>query len=157
MNKRTTQISCLMGYWSHILYSRVLYFYVVLLIYKLSCTQISKELKSVSHIKLSMLGDPQNHHTLIQKETLNNIYTKDLKILSLGTTQFYEQLKRLFRGHRKSSPSSTSILNPIQAYVGVTGRRENKWFLALHSLKITGLDQLLHFTAKKSNSGRIRW
>lgn len=50
--EKIAQISCLMDYWSYSIYNRVKLSTTtnLLLIYKLSCTQILKELKSGSHI-----------------------------------------------------------------------------------------------------------
>lgn len=89
-----TQISSLMGYWSHIQQRyKVSTSTLVLLIYKLSCTQISEELQSVFHIKLSMLWDSLNPHTLKQEAASENVYNRGFQIVYQGIQDCMNSLR----------------------------------------------------------------
>lgn len=66
---------------------------LVLLIYKLSCSQISEELQSVSHIKLSMLWDSLTPHTLMQEATSENVYNRGFQIVYRGIQDCMNSLR----------------------------------------------------------------
>lgn len=103
------------------------------LIYKLRCTQILKERKSVSHVKVSMLWESSNPHTLMQEGTLKNVQSRGFQIVSLEIHDCVNSL----RDFHMTGYTGSLYFSPPPAWIwfkprlGFTGRRKEKWLLVL--------------------------